>query len=1161
MYTPKTMSGNIVAEWLRSLHLGQYAESFIDNGYDDLEICKQVGDPDLDAIGVFNQVHRNRLLQSVRTLREEGAASVYFTLEESAGVHDECFCDNVSARSSRTSSGRSEKDTQRVNASPGASSSTESNQEVAKYLDEYEEGKAELVKIPRLQLKVLLREKLSQDGIRLSSQPYSTQEGERGYLEGLASRYADLFSTHYVDVLGHLEDLRRIEWAEMSPKDRKVTTPSTPPTNYSPTTGRGTPVSAPLTTSLSQPIYVPGKYSPSSCLSDKEEDEIYGFGYGVFAAHIARQQQQRILGQQHNQHVASHQQQHNYQTCLSPRSAYFYEFPPNDQNYTNTNKKRTTFSRFLRGLKTSHRKEKHGGSSPRHGRAAATARGVPQRVDTPDSVLQSGLGLTDLGQHAVLRSMVDPRDYDRLRNLQLNGGTPNTFEETIYKLKLQEAMKKREKFTKEHEEILRDIKQGLLQLGKEGIRGPLSGDDTYMYDEDVRMLAPMSHYADPLNRPAHWYDEPPYESDPEDFLMGCNEGSSATIQNGRVCFTLNTRQDTRGEGVISLRSAGDISLPRDSQAVGGIAPRRGLILPSQAGYPPAIIPLRSCRDVESGDYAGSDVQSVGSRLSTLSVDTSKSDHHDLGQIVSPQFYTQLEGKIRHFRKISGYCRSEDGMSPNQSSDYEDQEDFSNCSQQIATVHVSSDGRSAGVSGLVGKVRGLREDVQRKISKLKNDASEQQRVPEQQFQCSASSVESLPSGSGSSTQALVRAGSNHSSISTEEPEPSPTDQIVGRARALVDQTPSPYDTEVLKFKAGDIIDIVSMNPSGQWRGICKGKKGTFKFINVELLSERAVKSKRDIKWHRNIKGKPISVEDLLKKIGLHDYISVFILNGYEDLELFKELEPSDLDYLGIVNTDHRAKLLTAVQLLHELDSGSEGDVAGSSSECDEHRALTRDIGNNSPFGRRQFLRDSGCYDAPVKSKRQIPQHISPQGESDTSDSTGFSDNKNNLDSVVEQCNNEILARVKQAQKNLINLKEELSYQPNIPNSTSIELQLLQQKKPKDSYVSVHGQTSLIDPCGKTAAGGRQTGVGAARKNFEDSEDATKLPSDKYVQSGTGNSDVGLESNISNILGRSCLSEKSSDSGVSSSSLSSSNTKETPRAVLTINDNATAHFKKT
>lgn len=56
------------------------------------------------------------------------------------------------------------------------------------------------------------------------------------------------------------------------------------------------------------------------------------------------------------------------------------------------------------------------------------------QVDTPDSVLQSGLGLTDLGQHAVLRSMVDPRDYDRLRHLQMNGGAPNSFEETIYKV-------------------------------------------------------------------------------------------------------------------------------------------------------------------------------------------------------------------------------------------------------------------------------------------------------------------------------------------------------------------------------------------------------------------------------------------------------------------------------------------------------------------------------------------------------------------------------------------------------------------------------------------------------------------------------------------------------------------------------------------------------
>lgn len=51
-----------------------------------------------------------------------------------------------------------------------------------------------------------------------------------------------------------------------------------------------------------------------------------------------------------------------------------------------------------------------------------------------------------------------------------------------------------------------------------------------------------------------------------------------------------------------------------------------------------------------------------------------------------------------------------------------------------------------------------------------------------------------------TQALVRAGSNHSSISAEDADPSPTDnQIIGHAKALVDYIPSPYDKEALKFK--------------------------------------------------------------------------------------------------------------------------------------------------------------------------------------------------------------------------------------------------------------------------------------------------------------------------------------------------------------------------
>lgn len=49
-------------------------------------------------------------------------------------------------------------------------------------------------------------------------------------------------------------------------------------------------------------------------------------------------------------------------------------------------------------------------------------------------------------------------------------------------------------------------------------------DDTYMYDDAARGALGGQYQG-------HWYDEPPYESDPDDFLMsGMNMGPAATIQ-------------------------------------------------------------------------------------------------------------------------------------------------------------------------------------------------------------------------------------------------------------------------------------------------------------------------------------------------------------------------------------------------------------------------------------------------------------------------------------------------------------------------------------------------------------------------------------------------------------------------------------------------------
>lgn len=46
---------------------------------------------------------------------------------------------------------------------------------------------------------------------------------------------------------------------------------------------------------------------------------------------------------------------------------------------------------------------------------------------------------------------------------------------------------------------------------------------------------------------------------------------------------------------------------------------------------------------------------------------------------------------------------------------------------------------------------------------------------------------------------------------------------------------------------------------------------------------------------------------------------FLFNGYEDLDTFKLLEEEDLDELNIKDPQHRAVLMTAVELLQDYDS--------------------------------------------------------------------------------------------------------------------------------------------------------------------------------------------------------------------------------------------------
>lgn len=66
-----------VEDWLRGLGLLQYAQSFYDNGYEDVETCKEITTEDLDVIGVKSERDRDDIVTAVQRLKQ----NVYFELE------------------------------------------------------------------------------------------------------------------------------------------------------------------------------------------------------------------------------------------------------------------------------------------------------------------------------------------------------------------------------------------------------------------------------------------------------------------------------------------------------------------------------------------------------------------------------------------------------------------------------------------------------------------------------------------------------------------------------------------------------------------------------------------------------------------------------------------------------------------------------------------------------------------------------------------------------------------------------------------------------------------------------------------------------------------------------------------------------------------------
>uniref|UniRef100_A0A8C1LPK9 SAM and SH3 domain containing 1 n=1 Tax=Cyprinus carpio TaxID=7962 RepID=A0A8C1LPK9_CYPCA len=283
-----------------------------------------------------------------------------------------------------------------------------------------------------------------------------------------------------------------------------------------------------------------------------------------------------------------------------------------------------------------------------------------------------------------------------------------------------------------------------------------------------------------------------------------------------------------------------------------------------------------------------------------------------------------------------------------------------------------------------KVKSVKETMRKRITKKYNCSPSEQSSPSRAPSSPLSphldtdslekpklkvggSVESLRSSlsgqssmSGQTVSTTDSSTSNRESVKSEdadEDELPYRGPFCGRALVHTDFTPSPYDTDSLKLKRGDLIDIISKPPMGTWMGLLSNKVGTFKFIYVDVLNEEEEKPKRSVKKRRKSHPpKPTSVEELLERINLKEHMPTFLFNGYEDLDTFKLLEEEDLDELNIRDPQHRAVLLTAVELLQECDSNSDPEHDGSSGDSQEK------LLSESSAPPADSPRDSGCYES-------------------------------------------------------------------------------------------------------------------------------------------------------------------------------------------------------
>ena len=142
-------------------------------------------------------------------------------------------------------------------------------------------------------------------------------------------------------------------------------------------------------------------------------------------------------------------------------------------------------------------------------------------------------------------------------------------------------------------------------------------------------------------------------------------------------------------------------------------------------------------------------------------------------------------------------------------------------------------------------------------------------------------------------------------------------VLFTATAIRSHVPHPYDSQALPFTQGDSIAVTRVTDTGVWAGVCRGRRGNFKFVDVRKDDPRRPGGDRSRSFPelQTVGPRAKSVSDLLSSINQEKLIPKFILNGFDTTESVRRMNDDDLEYLGVTDDQTKDLILGTIDWLN------------------------------------------------------------------------------------------------------------------------------------------------------------------------------------------------------------------------------------------------------